>query len=116
VTDLLVDGRLAEGTAMELWRGLSADARRLSRNDLVLRKLISRTVVRDDRRSGDVELLRQGGPVGHPGEGYADRRTGKDYESMTKAFGRGIMVARRDLDVDQPVLTIPAGVLLALLG
>ena len=35
---------------------------------------------------------------------------------MTKAFGRGIMVARRDLDVDQPVLTIPAGVLLALLG
>jgi uncharacterized protein len=45
VTDLLVDGGLAESTVMELWRGLSADARRLSRNDVVLRKLMSRTVV-----------------------------------------------------------------------
>jgi uncharacterized protein len=225
VTDLLVDGRLAEGTATELWRGLSADARRLSRNDLVLRKLISRTVValsgmtdwttlaqeldvarptaisyvdvlaasfalivlhqRDPKRQGGVALRRprklylgdpalavipaaMGGP--QPTEGglvenvlaiallrhaerdalerfshpdrlfywrsndgreidfvvaeplvaleskYAERRTGKDYESMTKAFGRGIMVSRRDVDVDQPVLTIPAGVLLALLG
>ena len=45
VTDLLSDGRLAEGTAIELWRGLSADARRLARSDTVLRKLITRTVV-----------------------------------------------------------------------
>jgi uncharacterized protein len=47
---------------------------------------------------------------------HARRRTGKDYESITKAFGRGIMVSRRDLDLDRPVLTIPAGVPLALLG
>lgn len=47
---------------------------------------------------------------------YAERRTGKDYESIMKAFGRGIMVPRRDVDVDRPVLTVPAGVLLVLLG
>ena len=47
---------------------------------------------------------------------YAAHRTGKDYESMTKAFGRGIMVSRRDVELDREVLTVPAGVLLALLG
>jgi hypothetical protein len=47
---------------------------------------------------------------------YAARRTGKDYESMTKAFGRGIMVSRRDIELDREVVTVPAGVLLALLG
>ena len=47
---------------------------------------------------------------------YAERTTGKDYESIAKAFGRGVMVTRRDVDVDQPVLTVPAGVLLTLLG
>lgn len=47
---------------------------------------------------------------------YSARPTGKDYESITKAFGRGIMVSRRDLDLERPVLTIPAGVLLALIG
>jgi hypothetical protein len=47
---------------------------------------------------------------------YGARPTGKDYESITKAFGRGIMVSRRDLDLERPVLTIPAGVLLALIG
>ena len=47
---------------------------------------------------------------------YAAHRTGKDYESMTKAFGQGIMVSRRDVAVDREVLTVPAGVLLALLG
>lgn len=47
---------------------------------------------------------------------YASHRTGKDYESLTKAFGRGIMVSRRDIELDRDVLTIPAGVLLALLG
>jgi predicted AAA+ superfamily ATPase len=226
VTDLLADGRLAESTVMELWRGLSADARRLSRNDLVVRKLMARTVValssmtdwttlmheldvarptvsayvdvlaasfalivlhqRDAKRQGGPALRRPrklyfgdtalaaipgmlGGPVAtegglvenalaiallrhaqrdalerfaHPdrlfywrsNDGreidfvvaepqvlaleskYAERTTGKDYESITKAFGRGIMVTRRDVDVDQPVLTVPAGVLLALLG
>jgi predicted AAA+ superfamily ATPase len=47
---------------------------------------------------------------------YAAHRTGKDYESITKAFGRGIMVSRRDTELDRAVLTVPAGVLLALLG
>jgi hypothetical protein len=47
---------------------------------------------------------------------YALRPTGKDYESITKAFGRGIMVSRRDLDLERPVVTIPAGVLLASIG
>jgi hypothetical protein len=47
---------------------------------------------------------------------YAVRRSGKDYESITKAFGRGIMVSRRDTELDRDVLTVPAGVLLAHLG
>ena len=47
---------------------------------------------------------------------YAAHRTGKDYESMTKAFGRGIMASRRDIELDREVVTEPAGVLLALLG
>jgi predicted AAA+ superfamily ATPase len=47
---------------------------------------------------------------------YAERTTGKDYESIAKAFGQGVMVTRREVDVDRPILTIPAGVLLALLG
>lgn len=47
---------------------------------------------------------------------YASRPTGKDYESMTKAFGRGIMASRRTLDAERSILTVPAGVLLALLG
>jgi predicted AAA+ superfamily ATPase len=226
VTDLLVAGRLAESTVMELWRGLSADARRLSRNDVVLRKLMARTVValsamtdwttlthelnvarptvnayvdvlaasfalivlhqRDGKRQGGPALRRPrklylgdpalasipavlGGPTAaegglvenviaiallrhaqrdalerfaHPDRlfywrsnvgreidfvvaepqlialesKYAERTTGKDYESMAKAFGQGIMVTRREVDVDRPILTVPAGVLLALLG
>jgi predicted AAA+ superfamily ATPase len=47
---------------------------------------------------------------------YAVRRSGKDYESITKAFGRGIMVSRRDVELGREVVTVPAGVLLALLG
>ena len=225
VTDMLLDGRVADGTVTELWRGLSADARRLSRNDLTLRKLLARTVValssmtdtgtlaheldvsrptagayvdvlaasfalialyqRDAKRQDGPALRRPrklylgdpalaaipgvfGGPA--PSEGalvenalaiallradraalegfahpdhlfywrsadgrevdflvtepalvaveskYAAHRTGKDYESMTKAFGKGIMVSRRDVELDRDVLTVPAGVLLALLG
>lgn len=225
VTDMLLDGRVADGTVTELWRGLSADARRLSRSDLTLRKLLARTVVglssmtdtgtlaheldvsrptagayvdvlaasfavialyqRDAKRQDGPALRRPrklylgdpalaaipgmlGGPA--PSEGglvenalaiallradwaalegfahpdhlyywrsadgrevdflvtepalvaveskYAAHRTGKDYESMTKAFGRGIMVSRRDVELDREVLTVPAGVLLALLG
>jgi predicted AAA+ superfamily ATPase len=209
----------------ELWRGISADARRLSRSDLVLRKLLARTVValssmtdtgtlaheldvsratavayvdvlaasfalialhqRDGKRQdgpalrrprklylGDPALAAIPGVLGGPApvegalvenaiaiallradrsalEGfarpdrlyywrsadgrevdflvtgpetvaveskYAAHRTGKDYESITKAFGRGIMVSRRDTELDRDVLTVPAGVLLALLG
>ena len=47
---------------------------------------------------------------------YASHRTGKDYESLTKAFGRGTMVSRRDTELDRDVLAVPAGVLLAFLG
>ena len=47
---------------------------------------------------------------------YVARPTGKDYESMMKAFGRGVMVSRATVDLDRPIETIPAGVLLALLG
>ncbi len=225
VTDMLLDGRVADATVTELWRGISADARRLSRSDLVLRKLLARTVValssmtdtgtlaheldvsrataaayvdvlaasfalialhqRDGKRQDGPALRRPrklylgdpalaaipgvlGGPA--PAEGalvenaiaiallradrsalegfahsdrlyywrsadgrevdflvtgpetvaveskYAAHRTGKDYESITKAFGRGIMVSRRDTELDRDVLTVPAGVLLALLG
>lgn len=225
VTDMLLDGRVADATVTELWRGLSADARRLSRSDLTLRKLLARTVValgsmtdtgtlaheldvsrptagayvdllaasfalialyqRDAKRQDGPALRRPrklylgdpalaaipgvlGGPA--PAEGalvenalaiallradrgalegfahpdrlhywrsadgreidflvtdpellvveskYAARRSGKDYESMAKAFGRGIMVSRRDTELDREILTVPAGVLLALLG
>ncbi len=225
VTDMLLDGRVADATVTELWRGLSADARRLSRSDLTLRKLLARTVValssmtdtgtlaqeldvsrptagayvdvlaasfalialyqRDAKRQDGPALRRPrklylgdpalaaipgvlGGPA--PAEGalvenaiaiallradraalegfahpehlyywrsadgreidflvtdptlialeskYAARRSGKDYESISKAFGRGIMVSRRDTELDREVLTVPAGVLLALLG
>lgn len=225
VTDMLTDGRVAGATVTELWRGLSADARRLSRSDLTLRKLLARTVValssmtdtgtlaqeldvsrptagayvdvlaasfalialyqRDAKRQdgpalrrprklylGDPALAAIPGVLGGPAasepalvenaiaiallradraalEGfahpehlyywrsadgreidflvtdptlvaleskYAARRTGKDYESISKAFGRGIMVSRRDTELDREVLTVPAGVLLALLG
>ena len=225
VTDMLLDGRVADATVTELWRGISADARRLSRSDLVLRKLLARAVValasmtdtgtlaheldvsrptagayvdvlaasfalialyqRDAKRQdgpalrrprklylGDPALAAIPGVLGGPApvegalvenaiaiallradraalEGfahpdhlyywrsadgrevdflvtdpvlvaieskYAAHRTGKDYESMTKAFGRGIMVSRRDIELDREVVTVPAGVLLALLG
>ena len=225
VTDMLLDGRVADATVIELWRGLSADARRLSRSDLTLRKLIARTVValgsmtdtgtlaheldvtrptagayvdllaasfalialyqRDAKRQdgpalrrprklyvGDTSLAAIPGVLGGPApaegtlvenalaiallradrgalEGfahpdrlhywrsadgreidflvtgpepialeskYAVRRSGKDYESMTKAFGRGIMVSQRDTILDREILTVPAGVVLALLG
>lgn len=225
VTDMLLDGQVADATVSELWRGLSADARRLSRNDRTLRKLLARTVValssttdtgtlaheldvsrptagayvdllaasfalialyqRDAKRQDGPALRRPrklylgdpalaaipgvlGGPTAAEGalvenalaiallradraalEGfahpdrlyywrsadgrevdflvthpelvaveskYAVRRSGKDYESISKAFGRGIMVSRRDTELDRAVLTVPAGVLLALLG
>jgi hypothetical protein len=225
VTDMLLDGRVADATVTELWRGISADARRLSRSDLVLRKLLARTVValssmtdtgtlaheldvsrptagayvdvlaasfalialhqRDGKRQDGPALRRPrklylgdpalaaipgvlGGPATSEGalvenalaiallrtdwaalEGfahphhlyywrsadgrevdflvtepalvaveskYAAHRTGKDYESISKAFGQGIMVSRRDTELDREVLTVPAGVLLALLG
>jgi hypothetical protein len=226
VTDMLADRVLALGTVTELWRGLSADVRRLNRNEATLSKLLARTVVglgsltnfadlmRDmdvtkTTASAYVDLLaksfalvvlhqrdtkRQGGPsltkgrkhyfgdtgfaaipaaLGGPTapepalvenllaiallrhternvlerfaapehlfvwrsaddreidflvdagtpipleSKYGSRATGKDYESMTKAFGRGIMVSRRTLDAERPILTVPAGVLLALLG
>jgi hypothetical protein len=35
---------------------------------------------------------------------------------MSKAFGSGIMVSRQEVELERPILTIPAGVLLALLG
>jgi predicted AAA+ superfamily ATPase len=46
---------------------------------------------------------------------YGTRTRAKDYESLTKAFGRGIMASRLVTDTERPVMTIPAGVLLALL-
>ena len=211
---------------MELWRGLSADVRRLGRSDLVLRKLLARAVValasttdattltreldvtrptvasyldvlarsfalivlrqRDQKRQGGPALRRPpklylgdpalaaipaalGGPTPtvaglvenaiaiamlrhverhalerflHPDRlfywrsangreidfivddgqtvavesKYSERISGKDYESMSRAFGRGVMVSRRELDTSRAILTVPAGVLLALLG
>ncbi len=121
VTSIRTDGRRPGPDALlSVWRGLSADARRLSRNDLVLRKLMARTVVALSAMTDWTTLTHQldvarptvNAYVDVPGSSFA----GKDYESITKALGREIMVTRRDVDVDQPVLTVPAGVLLALLG
>ena len=227
VTDSLTQGRLLPGTVMELWRGLSADVRRLDRSEVRLSKLISRTVVAlghttnhtDVARDMDVakttaadyvDLLaksfglivlherdpkRQGGPsltkarkhyfgdpafaqipasLGGPAptepalvenlllialfrqvernalesfavpqnlflwrsersreidfvtdtatgtlpieSKYAQNPDGKDYESITKAFGSGVMASRLTVDVDRDILTVPAGVLLAMIG
>lgn len=46
---------------------------------------------------------------------YGTKTRAKDYESLTKAFGRGLMVSRLVTDTERPVMTVPAGVLLALL-
>jgi predicted AAA+ superfamily ATPase len=226
VADMLADGMVSETTTMELWRGLATDVRRLSRNDLVLRKLLSRVVVAlgsmtdsatlareldvsrptaasyidvmgasfalialhqpdPKRRSepalrrprklylGDLALAAIPGILGGPAAGlgglvenaiaiavlrhveghalerfvhpdqlyywrsadgrevdflvgddermaiesrYTERPRGKDYESLDKAFGQGVMVSRRLVDVDRAVITVPAGVFLALLG
>lgn len=226
VTDMLTDGALALGTVTELWRGLSADVRRLNRNEATLAKLVARTVVglgsltnfadlmrdmdvakataaayvdllaksfalvvlhqRDAKRQGGPSLTRArkhyfgdtgfaaipaalGGPtatdsalvenlvalallrhserdvlehfavqehlfIWRSADGreidflvgvgmtipleckYATHPTGKDYESMTKAFGRGIMASRRTFEAERPILTVPVGVLLAVLG
>ncbi len=225
VADTLSGGRVAPDTTTELWRGLSTDIRRLGRNEVALRKLVSRVVSalaspsdwtaiaheldvarqtavayvdalaasfalvvlaqRDLKRQQGPALRRPrklylgdpalaaipaatGGPTASDSQlvenviavallraaepdalerfsdpdhlfywrstdgreidflvtepslpiesKYGARPTGKDYESITKAFGRGIMVSRRDVDLERPVLTVPAGVLLALIG
>ena len=226
VGDMLADRALHSGTVMELWRGLSADVRRLDRSELRLAKLLSRTVVslgaltnfadvmramdvsrptasdyidllaksfalivlhqRDAKRQGGASLTRPRkhyfgdtafaaivpaleGPeatlsalvenllaialfrhverdalerfavpqrlfvwrssndreidfVADSGGGdvpieskYVDSPTGKDYESMSRAFGGGIMASRRTTTTDKDILTVPVGVLLALL-
>ncbi len=227
VADALAEGRLLPGTVMELWRGLSADVRRLDRSEARLAKLISRTVValghptnltdvardmdvakttasdyvellarsfglialheRDTKRQAGPSLTRarkhyfgdpafaaipasQGGPKATdpalvenlilialfrqvernalesfavpqslflwrsergreidfvtdvstgtlPIESkYAQDPDGKDYESITKAFGGGVMVSRRTIIIDRDILTVPAGVFLAMIG
>ena len=227
VADMLTDGGVSSGTIMELWRGLSADVRRLDRSEERLAKLVSRTVValgsltnladvsrdmdvtkptaaeyvrllaqsfamivlhqRDHKRQAGPSLTlprkhyfgdpafatipaAQGGPeagtaslvenvlamslfrlveqnalesfavpqrlfLWRSGRGreidfiahtdsttvpieskYASEPSGKDYESMSKAFGRGVMASRDTLVTDRPILTVPAGVLLASLG
>lgn len=47
---------------------------------------------------------------------YAAAPGGKDYESMSKAFGSGVMASRTTMIIDREILTVPAGVLLFLLG
>jgi predicted AAA+ superfamily ATPase len=47
---------------------------------------------------------------------FGRRMDGKDYESIQKAFGRGVMVSRETLITNRDILTVPAGVLLAHLG
>lgn len=226
VADQLTEGRLLDGTMTDLWRGLSADVRRLGRSELILQKLLARIVVAlgsltnwgDLARELDVskptvgayvdvlaasfavmvlhqrDPKRQGGPsltkprklyfgdpafaripahlqgpsavdpalvenvmaiallrhaerealerfavpqelfVWRSADGreidflvagdaqipieskYARRPTGKDYESMTKAFGRGVVATRTTIALERPVISVPAGVLLALLG
>jgi len=44
---------------------------------------------------------------------FGRRVDGKDYESMEKAFGRGVMVSQQTLITDRSILTVPAAVLLA---
>jgi hypothetical protein len=46
------------------------------------------------------------------GDRNGGRRTVEDCESIDRVLGRGVMVARHDIEVDAPILTEPAGVLL----
>ena len=47
---------------------------------------------------------------------FGRRVDGKDYESIEKAFGSGVMVSQQTVITDRKILTVPAGVLLVLLG
>jgi predicted AAA+ superfamily ATPase len=47
---------------------------------------------------------------------YARSITGKDRESLVKAFGGGVIASRTTVQTDGPVRVIPAGVLLSLLA
>lgn len=47
---------------------------------------------------------------------YAQDPDGKDYESITKAFGGGVMVSRRTIIIDRDILTVPAGIFLAMIA
>lgn len=58
VTDMLADRVLALGTVTELWRGLSADVRRLNRNEATLSKLLARTVVGLGSLTNFADLMR----------------------------------------------------------
>ena len=226
VTDMLRSRRLEPGTITELWRGLSADVRRLDRSEDRLAKLLTRTVLslgsltnlttvmremdvakttaaeyvellarsfglivlhqEDPKRAGERSLTKPrkhyfgdtafaaipgalGGPSPKPEalienllavalfrhvernalesfaaprslflwrssndreidfvvhgraplpieSKYAEEPRGKDYESMEKAFGHGILATRHTLATDRKVLTVPVGVLLAAIG
>lgn len=226
VADMLTHRQLQPGTVTELWRGLSADVRRLDRSEDRLAKLLTRTVLslgsltnlttvmeemdvakttaseyvgllarsfglialhqEDPKRAGERSLTKRrkhyfgdtafaaipaalGGPIPKPEalvenllaialfrhvernalEAFAAPRTlflwrssndreidfvvhgrprlpveckygeeprGKDYESMEKAFGRGILASRYRLSTDRAVLTVPVGVLLTAIG
>ncbi len=226
VTDMLAHRRLLPGTITELWRGLSADVRRLDRSEDRLAKLLTRTVLslgsltnlttvmeemdvakttareyvdllagsfglivlhqEDPKRAGERSLTKQrkhyfgdtafaaipealGGPSPKPqalvenllaialfrhiernaleafaaprslflwrssndreidfvADGgprlpveckYAEEPRGKDYESMSKAFGRGILASHHSLVTDREILTVPTAVLLAAIG
>ncbi len=60
--------------------------------------------------------IAQYGTVYRPPGPASARGTGRRASRIRDAFGCGIMVTRRDVEIDAPILTVPAGVLPAPLG
>ncbi len=60
--------------------------------------------------------IAQYGTVYRPPGPASARGTGRRARRISKAFGCGIMVTRRNVETDAPIVTVPGGVLLAPLG
>ena len=91
--------------------------RHVERNALESFAVPQRLFLWRSARGREIDFVADAGSMDIPVEcKYKADPSGKDYESMSKAFGRGVMASRTALITDRPVLTVPVGVLLTALG
>ncbi len=91
--------------------------RHVERNALESFAVPQRLFLWRSARGREIDFIADTGAVTVPVESkYTAEPDGKDYESMSKAFGRGVMASRQMLVTDRPILTVPVGVLLASIG